>query len=60
MEKRKEKRHWLTTKTIRFDRKKLAVAKKKKLVTALIAECRAALDRLVSDQSTESKKTVDS
>lgn len=58
--KRKEKRHWLTTKTIRFDRKKLAIAKKKKLMTDLITQCRAALDRLVSDQSTESKKTIDS
>lgn len=59
MEKRKEKRHWLTTKTIRFDRKKLSIAKKKKLMTALISECRAALDRLVSDQSPETKKPID-
>lgn len=58
--KRKEKRHWLTTKTIRFDRKKLAVVKKRKLVLTFIKECRAALDRLASDQSAAPKNHIDS
>lgn len=49
MEKKKEKRHWLTTKTIRFDRKKLSKLKKSKRMTEFVKECRAALDRLTAD-----------
>lgn len=49
MENKKEPKKWLTTKSIRFDSKKLNLAKKKGKIKDLPKLCRDALDQLIKD-----------
>ncbi len=48
---KKSKKQWLKEKSIRFDPKKLAKAKKTGVIKLLPDRCRAALDDLLIDKS---------